>query len=289
MKRYLILLVFVLLLTGCTNRENNSSGNNSNNADPPESQDLLSVYFFDVGKADAILITDGTHNILVDTGYRETADQLIERLQQLNVTSLDLLILTHFDKDHIGGAARIIDEFPISEILQGGYVKDSSYYAAYIEALKRHSRQALLVSSDKERSYGSLNFRINPPAENEYAKDPSNNSSLITMVDFHDYSFLLMGDAENLRLKEYADLKVPAEMNVILKVPHHGDYHKNLALILDRYHPKTSVICNSTSEPEASELEKTTALLQQYDSPAYLTSKGEVRIDIVQGKIIISQ
>ncbi|MCR5067146.1 MAG: MBL fold metallo-hydrolase, partial [Erysipelotrichaceae bacterium] len=238
---------------------------------------------------DAILITDGEHNILVDTGYRETAEQLTARLKELNVTSLDLLILTHFDKDHIGGAAAIIDGFNVQEILQGGYVKDSSHYSSYIQALRRKGITAKLVDRDLERSYGSLRLRINPPAEKEYEKNPSNNSSLITMLDFHDYSFLLMGDAENLRLKEYADLAVTAETNVILKVPHHGDYHKNLALILDRYHPLASVICCSETDPEPAEVEKTCALLSQYGSEIYRTPLGEVWIAIDQGKITIRQ
>ncbi len=289
MKKLLIMLIIIFLAAGCTPADNNTPGNNSNNVVPPEKQETLTVHFFSLGKADAILISDGEHRILVDTGYRETAEQLTGRLKELGVSELDLLILTHFDKDHIGGAAAIIDSFAVKEILQGGYVKDSSPYRSYIEALSRRGLTAKLVDRDLERSYGSLRLNINPPAEKEYEKDPSNNSSLITMLAFQDCSFLLMGDAENLRLKEYAELAVKSENNVILKVPHHGDYHKNLALILDRYRPTVSIICCSDSDPEPVEVAKTLALLSQYGSAAYRTSEGEITVTVDQGKITIHQ
>ena len=77
----------------------------------------LTVHYVNVGQGDAtfILLPDGT-NMLIDTGTEEASDDLVEYIQDLNVTQIDYFVLTHSDADHSGGAYEIFDAFEIKQI-----------------------------------------------------------------------------------------------------------------------------------------------------------------------------
>ena len=107
------------------------------------------------------------------------------------------------------------------------------------------------------------------------------------MVDYGDVTLLLMGDAENLRIEEFAGLGYQFNEKVILKVPHHGNYHKKLKNLLEAYKFDAAVICCSKDEPEAAELQKTVDLLENME--IYLTSKGTVTLEVSEEGYSISQ
>ena len=84
-----------------------------------------------VGKADCLLLTAGSHHILFDTGESQTAAQVSAWLTAQGVSRLELLVLTHNDKDHIGGAAQILRDLPVERIIQADYDEDSAAYIRY--------------------------------------------------------------------------------------------------------------------------------------------------------------
>ena len=92
---FAIVLAFTLLSIGCHADEGNAS--------------TLDLYVFSCGKADAILLQFDGHNVLVDTGENGDGKEIVTELESKNVEKIDLLILTHHDKDHIGGADVILD------------------------------------------------------------------------------------------------------------------------------------------------------------------------------------
>ncbi len=69
---------------------------------------------YDMGNgADAALITaeDGSR-ILIDAGTNKGGKKLAERFAEEGIERLDAMIITHFDKDHVGGADKIRKAFP---------------------------------------------------------------------------------------------------------------------------------------------------------------------------------
>lgn len=75
--------------------------------------ELMSVTYIDVGKGDCILIEKGSSVILIDTGYSDTSGNVSDYLNTKGITYIDYLIITHYDKDHVGGAADIAELFEI--------------------------------------------------------------------------------------------------------------------------------------------------------------------------------
>ena len=88
----------------------------------------MDIYTFSVGKADCSLLSFDGYNVLIDTGEEDDGDEILEALHRLEIEKLDLVILTHFDKDHIGGFPEISDGIPIDKVILPDYIRDSDLY-----------------------------------------------------------------------------------------------------------------------------------------------------------------
>ena len=97
----------------------------------------INIYVFDSGKADAIIISKNNKYMMIDTGEESNVDSILSYFEKNNIKKLDYLIITHFDKDHVGGASKIIDNIEIGRVLSSNVPKESVYYNNYIITNKK--------------------------------------------------------------------------------------------------------------------------------------------------------
>lgn len=193
----------------------------------------------DIGKADAILITLKGHAVLVDTGTEESAQTVLHALAAQKVTQLDALIISHFDQDHIGGAAAVLEEIPVRAVYQPDYEKDTAACADYRRALEACDGALITVREGKSVDVGKMRFVILPPERTAQARS-SNDQSLVTALYYGRTSFLLPGDAARQRLQELIDGNIgPFD---VLKVPHHGILEENSLAFVQMVSPKYAVV-----------------------------------------------
>lgn len=261
--RFIIALVLILGLFTLVITLSSIVKNNSNN---------LKIYFFNAGKADAIILSKDNHNIMIDTGESNLSSTVLQYFKNNNIERLDYLIITHFDKDHVGSASEIINNIEIGEVLQSNSPKESTEYNNYLTALSRKGITPITVSGDYAFPLADLEITVNGP-EDIYDSNQSNNSSLIISVIDDQISFLFMGDAENPRIKDFLDTN--QRTYNFLKVPYHGNYLKKLDNLLTATKPQYAVITASNSEPAA---EETLEVLQAHDVEYYLTNMGDITI-----------
>ena len=162
----------------------------------------LTVTFLDVGKADAIILTTERSCVMIDTGTAGTADDVSLSLKNLGVSAIDALIVTHFDQDHVGGAATILRDFSVKAVYTTYLSKDSDEIDDYLAALEDTGLAAQQVSGETSLSIDGVAYVIHPPDSSSYATDESNNSSLVTRVTLGDKSLLFAGDIESDRIEE---------------------------------------------------------------------------------------
>ncbi len=255
--RLLALLLACALLTGCAAAE----GEN------------LTAVFYDVGKADAMLLYADGAAILIDTGLNKSGKQIVADLSARGVERLDLLIITHFDNDHVGGADSVLAGIPVDRVLEPVYEKESKQVAQYREALDAAGLTAEGLTENLSLEIGPLRLEIDVANEAFYGEDEENDFSLVVRLTHGSVRFLFAGDVENPRLEELlneGDLK-----SDVLKVPYHGKYERMNAPFLAAISPKIAVITSSDKEPED---ERTLQTLQEIGAKILLTRHGTVEI-----------
>ena len=198
----------------------------------------------------------------------------------MGIEKLDVLIITHFDKDHVGGAADILSAFPVEKIYQSNYPKDGDEYSAYLAALSAAGIKPVTVMKAVSFHLHGLSVTIDGPDQAMYRKDPSNNSSLITTVSFKGTTLLFAGDAEDLRIEEYLTRFDRPDGTVLLKVPYHGHWQDELEAFCQAVRPDIAVIPCSKSEPEEAELSQTIALLEGLGAEIHLTYNGDYSLTV---------
>ena len=223
-------------------------------------------------KADAALIYTDTHAVLIDCGEKGFGKEILDFMEENGIEALDAMIITHFDKDHVGGAAKVLGSVEVEQVFQSNCPKDSGEYDRYIERLEERGITPVTVREPAELSFGGVSFLIDPPKQETYKKDPSNNSSLITEVTAGDCRLLFAGDAEDDRMAEFvAHNEIDFDF---LKVPYHGHYQYGLDSFVESVKPEYAVITSSLKEPEDA---KTTAVLKQAGAEVFLTRQGAVK------------
>ena len=288
--RLLLLSAVLLLISGCTGQNNSSSDDTSSSSTPPNGSSSsvsthpsvtlgeLTVIVFQTGKSDCILIETEAGAALIDTADKGDGKDLVEELEKRNIRQLEFLLLTHLDKDHIGGAARILESIPVKQLIQADYDEDSGQYEIYREACSQLGLTPLRLREEMALTLGGASLTLTPGAHPPYDQD--NDYSIITAMTYGEVSFLFAGDAEKERLSEFLSAGgAPADF---LKVPHHGRYNGLSAAFLDAVRPRWAVITCSEKEPPEEEL---LALLRAMDTEILLTSAGRVTA-VTDGKTL---
>lgn len=257
-----LLLTLLLLFSACAKAPD---------TEPEPTGTELEAFFFAAGSADAILLTTANSAVLVDTGEKGFGKEILAHLEAHGIERLDYLIVTHFDKDHVGGAAKVINGIEIGTVLQSNRPKDSDEYEKYVKALENAGIVPLTVRENLAFTLDGVSWTVDPPRQERYEDDSSNNSSLIVTVRNGADSFLLMGDAQTARLTEFLSGKPDA--CTVLKVPHHGRDEPLMQELLQAVSPQYAIITSSEEEPESAD---TVAALERSGARVLLTREGAV-------------
>lgn len=262
-------MLALILLCGCTLK------NPSEDLSVSDGSIGFTVDYIDVVGGDAILIRTGGRTLLIDAGYEETSDRLLSYLKQQNVTALDYLLITHFDKDHIGGVPALCSELKIKNIIQPVYEKSpSDVYARYQAALSRSGAVVSDLTVASTLRLGGCDFQIYPAQGSNYS-EKDNDYSLIVKTVYGDVSFLFAGDVEEDRLAEMLRQETDWSADV-LKFPHHGSYNKRTESFLKIVSPSYTVITDSA---EKSASAKTLSFLEGRDSAVFRTVNGTIVLE----------
>ncbi len=197
----------------------------------------------DVGQGTAVLLRTAAHDMLFDTGpqYGPEADAgqrvLVPLMRGLGVMRLDLLMLSHRDSDHVGGAASIMQSLPVAELVSS--LEDGHPLLA---AGPPHRR---CLQGDRWAWDGvQFELLLPPAAHYEAGKLKSNAMSCVLRVsDAAGHSALLTGDMESPQERQMVAQYPPAALRSdLLMVPHHGSKTSSTDALLDAVAPKLAVV-----------------------------------------------
>lgn len=198
-------IITLILLTGC-----------SGNKYPIASGKNLSAVFFNAGQGDsAMIVTPDSRKILIDCGE---FDDAASYLREMNITWIDLMIITHPDKDHAGGCKYVKE---VAEI--GMTLTNTNVESDFVLELTNTTFLEIIIAYDS-------NGRFNG----------ENDNSVMLKAGYGNISFLFTGDCEwrcENELVKTHDIDVD-----ILKVGHHGSKHSSTPDFLEKTSPSAAVI-----------------------------------------------
>lgn len=240
-----VILLAALILSGC-----------AANRPPQETEaSALRVSFIDVGKGDCILLEKDGAFVLIDAGYADTAKDVCAFLSERGVRTLDAMIITHYDKDHVGGASAVLEAFPVRQLYLPGYEGASKHYRSLMKTVIEQSLPYRQVTEDVSLELAGVDMTIYAsdvayvPAGEKEAND--NDVSLVVAAKYKKDSYLFAGDLEKAGIKAYL-AKDHGAFDVV-KMPHHGGYEKNTIDFIKSVGPRIAVITDSGEEPGDSE------------------------------------
>ena len=193
------------------------------------------ITFLDVGQGDSALIQVPEGAVLVDEGAPEA--NVARQLERLGVHTLAAAVLTHPQRDHVGGAAGVIDTLAVGFLLDPGIPARSSDEQAAREAARRRGVRIVLARAGEEFRLGRLDIRVLwPDGPGTPGEDP-NQHAIVLLVSYGTVDALMTADAES-------DVTLPLRLPPveILKVAHHGSLDDGLPELLARLQPRLAVI-----------------------------------------------
>jgi competence protein ComEC len=195
----------------------------------------LRIVMLDVGQGDGILLETQAGSVLVDEGPPEA--DVAAQLRRLGVRRLAALVVTHPHRDHVGGAAEVVDSMPVGFVLDPLEPTDSPEE----DALEREARArgVPVVAARVGHAYtlGALRIQVLWPDGPGLPDEDPHEHGVVLLASYGRFDALLTGDSESpvtLPLR-------PPEVE-LLKVAHHGSSDDGLGDLLHLVRPKVALI-----------------------------------------------
>jgi competence protein ComEC len=195
----------------------------------------LRITFLDVGEGDSTLLQTPDGAVLVDAGPPEA--NVSGQLRRLGVRRLDALLLSHPQRDHIGGAPELLSKLPVAFVLDPGVPSNESYELDARHEAARRGVPFRLARAGEEIDLGDLRLRILWPRNSRPSGGDDNESAIVALASYGSTDVLLPADAES-------NITLPLGIGPleVYKVAHHGSSDDGLPELLQRLRPEVAVI-----------------------------------------------
>ena len=204
----------------------------------------LKVYFLDVGQGDAIYArTPSGKDILIDGGPSKILLRRLSEVMPWYDRSIDVVIATHPDADHIGGFPDLLKRYHVSSYFHSGAQSKNAIDDEILRILDEKGIKVELLRRGQRLDFrDGVHFDVLYPEVDVFKKSDTNASSIVGTLSYGSTTVMLTGDApssvEN-RLLALDEKSLRAE---ILKAGHHGSKTSSSENFLRAVAPRFAVV-----------------------------------------------
>jgi len=204
----------------------------------------LTFAMLDVGQGDGLFIeTPSGTQIMFDGGPPRSVLGPLARVMSPFDKSIDALVITNPDGDHIGGFLDILKNYKVSYVFESGTLTDSKTYQSLREEMKKQNIPDILVKKGMKLDVGGgVMIDILFP-DRDVSSWATNEGSVVARLSYGSTSIMLMGDSttktEKIILSENSTTKLAS---TILKVGHHGSRTSTSSVFVKAIMPSYALI-----------------------------------------------
>lgn len=255
----------------------------------------LHIFYCDVGQGDAAYIRfpDG-RDMVVDGGPNESVVECLSRHMPFWDRRIDLVILTHPQKDHMQGLIAVLERFHVDYFLRSDIENDTEGFAKIQSIISDKKIPVKFIAQGERITIGDSELSFLWPSTEQIAKGKSINSVSVSagseqvlgasVGDINDYSLvfrlaygafdaIFTGDADDHVEKNYVGMPLGPDEIEVLKVPHHGSRTGMTREFVNWVRPRVAIISvgkNNYGHPS----EEALGLLRSVGSVIYRTDNS---------------
>ena len=204
---------------------------------------ILKVSFLDVGQGDAIFIESPTGNqFLIDGGPDSSILNALGRVMPFYDKTIDAVLTTHPDQDHIGGIPEVLKNYTVGEYIDSGATSSTGTFKELTSELTQKNIKTEIARTGEVIDLGGgVYLKILYPDSSPNGKD-TNEYSVVAKLYYGNSTFLFTGDAPT-DVEQFLANTDGKELNSdVLKVAHHGSRNSLSPEFLSAVAPEYSVI-----------------------------------------------
>lgn len=215
---------------------------------------FLEIDFFDIGQGDAIFIETPEHKqILVDGGPDLTILEKLGREMPFWDRSIDLIVLSHPEADHLTGLIEVAKRYKINGILTNGIIRETAQYNEWQKIIQEQNIPIYIAQANGVINFDNdIKLFVLYPSENLSGQKikNSNNTSIVAQLVYKDFELLLTGDIEKKIEKELVNNPPAGGLaSDILKIAHHGSKTSTTEEFVKAVNPILAVIQAGKDNP----------------------------------------
>ena len=250
----------------------------------------------DVGQGDAILLSKGFTQILIDGGPNSKVLDCLSGNLPFWDRTIELIIATHADKDHIGGLVDVIERYSVNMIISNSIIVDTNVFKNFRKQILDKKIPVYSPQKGEKIKTNGVEFTVLWPPEKlgdisiwqenskekvlgkTNIKDGRNDDSIVLHLKYKDFDAILTGDitskVEKKIIQDYQFQDIE-----VLKVAHHGSKHSSCSEFLNAVNPRIAIISvgkNPWGHPTKEVLNR----LQSIGAKVLRTDKEKIKIKI---------
>lgn len=236
----------------------------------------LTFAMLDVGQGDAIFIESPTGTqMLVDAGPDSSVLRELPKLMPFWDRSLDVVVMTHPDQDHVGGFVDIFKSYKVHTVFEPGVFSNTATYKSLEDTIKDKNIPNVLARAGMQVNLGGGAYVEFLFPDRSVVDWETNNASVVARLVYGDSSFMLTGDATKYTEGIILSTKTPEQLrSTVLKVGHHGSDTSSSAEFIRAVAPRYALISDGRNNKYGHPKESVLDTLGQFGAQILRTDQS---------------